>query len=46
MDLSLDDIDALTEEARYLYCERATILKRIELAHKMREIEKNKAVEI
>lgn len=38
MDLTLDDIDQLTTEARYIYAERATILKRIEIAKKMREI--------
>ena len=45
MNLTCAEIDKLTEEARYMYSERATILKQIEIAKKMRDIQKNKATE-
>ena len=45
MSLTCEEIDNLTEEARYMYSERASILKQIEVAKKMREIQKNKATE-
>ena len=45
MNLTCEEIDNLTEEARYMYSERASILKQIEVAKKMREIQKNKATE-
>lgn len=45
MNLTCAEIDKLTDEARYMYSERATILKQIEIAKKMRDIQKNKATE-
>lgn len=38
MNLTCEEIDKLTVEARYMYSERATILKKIEIAKKMRDI--------
>ena len=45
MNLTCDEIDALTIEARYRYQERANILKQVEIAKKMHDIKTNKAVE-
>mgnify|MGYP006085147815 CR=1 FL=1 len=45
MNLTCAEIDDLAEKARYMYQERATILKKIKIANKMRDIQKNKATE-